>query len=138
VIVIGEDLFGPLDILGSAFDLYGVGQKINGHIKSVFQQSQVLVPRTEERLNVRGDIDIFFHSAAGNPPCNGAHICLPLANMGFDGNSPPPFGADVGLDTFVAFSCFGVAKTARTSEGLDARHRLKAATIARRVRRDCL
>ena len=56
VIVIGEDLFGPLDVLRRAFDLDGISQEINGYIESVFQQPQVFIPRSKKRLNVWGDI----------------------------------------------------------------------------------
>ena len=60
VVEVGEDLFDAGDAVGFAGDVDGIGAEIDRDVEFVFEEAEIFVVGSVERLNARRDFQGFF------------------------------------------------------------------------------
>ena len=63
-LVIGKDLLGARHIASRTLQLDPVRPQIDGNVQPVFQHAQILIPRAEQRLDVRSSPNALLHSVS--------------------------------------------------------------------------
>jgi len=61
VIVIGKDLLGAGNIARSSLEVDGIGSQVDIDLQAVFKQAQIFIPRAEQSLDVRADLNALLH-----------------------------------------------------------------------------
>src|SRR5689334_21387834 len=90
MVVVGEYLLSASYIARGAFNLDGVRLQVDRNAQPVFEQAQVFVTRAEQRLYVRGDLNVLLHSVLA-VILHQAHDCG-SAGEPTDGNTAYPVG----------------------------------------------